>query len=68
MVRLTAESTHDQVQIHLTHDENLEISVQNLTELKTVSINFNQDLHIFLSPDQAKELLNLLAQSELIRG
>ena len=67
MVRLTTETNHEQVLIHLTHDD-LDISVQDLTECKTVSINFNQDLHIFLTPDQAKELLNLLAQSELIRS
>ena len=67
MVRLTTETNHEQVQIHLTHDENLEISVQDLTELKTVSINFNSDLHIFLTSDQAEELLKLLAQSELIK-
>tara|TARA_R110002020_G_scaffold102109_5_gene240064 strand:- start:382 stop:624 length:243 start_codon:yes stop_codon:yes gene_type:complete len=68
MVRLTTETNHEQVLIHFIHDENLDISVQDLTECKTVSINFNQDLHIFLTPDQAKELLDFLAQSELIRS
>ena len=68
MVRLTTETNHEQVLIHFIHDEDLDISVQDLTECKTVSINFNQDLHIFLTPDQAEELLNLLAQSELLKG
>jgi len=68
MVRITTETEHKQAHIHFIHDEDLEISVQNLTGCKTVSIGFNRDLHIFLTPDQAEELLNLLAQSELIRG
>ena len=68
MVRITTETEHKQAHIHFIHDEDLDISVQDLTECKTVSIGFNQDLHIFFTPDQAEELLNLLAQSELIRG
>ena len=68
MVRITTETEHKQAHVHFIHEEDLEISVQDLTECETVSIGFNRDLHIFLTPDQAEELLNLLAQSELTRG
>jgi hypothetical protein len=63
MVRLTTETNHENVNIHFIHDEGLEISVENMTELKTTAINFNNDLHIFLTPDQAEGLSDLLGMS-----
>ena len=62
MVRIMTETNHEQVNIHFSQ-EDIEISIRNLTECKTVSINFGPDLNIFLTPDQADGLSDLLGQS-----
>jgi antitoxin component of MazEF toxin-antitoxin module len=61
MIQITTETKHEQAHIHFIHDD-IEITVMNLTPSKTVSVNFNNDLHIYLRPEQAEEL------SELLRG
>ena len=55
MVRIMTETNHEQVNIHFSQ-EDIEISVTNLTGCKTVCINFGSDLNIFLTPDQAANL------------
>ncbi len=62
-IKLTTETTHDDVQIHL-KNEDIEITSMCLKYQNTITLNLG-DLHIFLSPDQAEKLHEAIGESLL---
>ena len=62
-IQITTETTHDDVSIHLSN-EDIEIRVNHLENLNTITLNFG-DLHIFLSQEQAEKLHEAIGESLL---
>jgi len=63
-IKLTTETTHDDVQIHL-KNEDIEITSMCLKYQNTTVLNFGDDLNIFLSPEQAEKLHEAIGESLL---
>ena len=63
-IKLTTETTHDDVQIHL-RNEDIEITSMCLKYQDTTVLSFGDDLNIFLSPEQAEKLHEAIGESLL---
>ena len=61
-IKLTTETTHDDVQIHL-KNEDIEITSMCLKYQDTTVLNFGDDLSIYLSPEQAVQLYEAINES-----
>ena len=61
-IKLTTETTHDDVQIHL-KNEDIEITSMCLKYQDTTVLSFGDDLSIFLSPEQAVQLYEAINES-----
>ena len=61
-IKLTTETTHDDVQIHL-KNEDIEITSMCLKYQDITVLSFGDDLSIFLSPEQAVQLYEAINES-----
>ena len=61
-IKLTTETTHDDVQIHL-KNEDIEITSMCLKYQDITVLSFGDDLSIFLSPEQAVQLHRTINES-----
>jgi len=61
-IKLTTETTHDDVQIHL-KNEDIEITSMCLKYQDTTVLSFGDDLNIFLSPEQVVQLYRTINES-----
>tara|TARA_R110002020_G_scaffold441128_1_gene651863 strand:- start:309 stop:563 length:255 start_codon:yes stop_codon:yes gene_type:complete len=61
-IKLTTETTHDDVQIHL-KNEDIEITSVCLKYQDITVLNFGDDLSIYLSPEQAVQLHRTINES-----